>query len=131
MKKLIFALAAVSLVAVAQDDAAYQKIMKEVGRESGAIRKADPKTGPDVAASAEKLAVDFDQSKTYWTQRGGGDDAVKWSEDGKAAALELAAAAKAGDAAKAGSALGKMNGTCKTCHDAHREKTADGAYKVK
>ena len=131
MKRFVFAAAAVCVGVFAQDDASYQKLMKDLGRESGVIRKADPKTGPDVAASAEKIAVVYDQSKTFWAKRGNTEDAMKWSDEGKEAALELASAAKAGDAAKAGSAFAKMGGTCKGCHDMHRDKLPDGTYKIK
>ncbi len=131
VKKVIFALAAVCSLGFAQDDAAYEKAMKALGKETGVIRKADPKTGPEIAAGAERIAELYATSKTFWEKRGGGADAVKWSEEGHAIAMEVAAAAKAGDAAKAGSAFQKLGGTCKQCHDAHREKLADGSYKIK
>lgn len=131
MKKFVFALAAVCAVMYAQDDAAYEKAMKALGKDSGMIRKADPKTGAEVAAAAERIAGVYETSHAFWTKRGGAADAVKWSEEGKAAATELASAAKAGDAAKAGSAFQKLGGTCKQCHDVHREKLADGTYKIK
>jgi hypothetical protein len=130
LKKLVFALAAVCAVMYAQDDAAYEKAMKALGKDSGMVRKADPKTGAEIAAAAERMASAYETSHDFWTKRGGAD-AVKWSDDGKAAAVELASAAKAGDAGKAGSAFQKLGATCKQCHDAHREKLADGTYKIK
>ncbi|MBC7925955.1 MAG: cytochrome c [Bryobacteraceae bacterium] len=130
-KRILFGLTALASVVVAQDEASYQKWMKEMGKEIGILRKADPRTGPDVAASAEKIAVLNDQSRGFWVQRGGSEDAVKWSDEGKSAALELAAAARSGDVTAASSAFTKVGGTCKSCHDAHREKLADGTYKIK
>ena len=38
---------------------------------------------------------------------------------------------KAVDDAKAAAAFTRVGGTCKPCHDAHREKSADGKYHVK
>jgi len=124
------ALLGLGVVACAQDEADLQKWMKTTGGEFGALRKIESKTGPDAAASAEKIAVIYDQMKGFWEKRQV-DDAVKMSTDGKAAALELASAAKAGDGDKAAAAFKTVGGTCQGCHTAHREKAADGSYKIK
>lgn len=129
----ILVLGAFGVLASAQDDAEFQKFqqwMKTTGAESRAIQKADPKTGAEVAASAEKLANVYTEMHEYWSKRSAAD-AVKLSEEGKTAATELAAAAKAGDAEKAAAAYKAFGGTCRGCHDAHREKLADGSYKIK
>src|SRR5689334_22726654 len=99
MRKVLITLGALlglGLVSFAQDEADLQKWMKSTGGEFSALRKIESKTGPDAAASAEKIAVVYDQMKEFWEKRHV-DDAVKMSTDGKAAALELASAAKAGD----------------------------------
>ena len=44
---------------------------------------------------------------------------------------KLRSAMEKGDAAAAKSALIQMATNCKGCHDAHREKLADGTYKIK
>ena len=44
---------------------------------------------------------------------------------------KLATAAYAGDAEKAKTALDAVNNGCKSCHDAHREKIAEGKYRIK
>jgi cytochrome c556 len=106
--------------------------MKQLGKEAGAVRKADPKTGAELAAAGERIAGIYEAQKSFWAKRGNGfEDAAKWADEGHAIAMEFASAAKAGDAAKAGSAFQKLGGTCKQCHDAHREKLADGTYKIK
>jgi len=116
----------------AQDEAALTAGMKGLGKETGMIRKADPKTGDEVAAAAERIAAHYDASKAFFARKGAAfEDAVKWSEEGKSIAVAGGAAAKAGDAAAAGSAFQKLSGTCKSCHEAHREKLADGSYKIK
>ena len=66
----------------------------------------------------------------FWRQRNAAD-AVKLSEQGKAAALELATAASAGDEARASAALQTLGGTCKSCHAAHRETVAPQKYRIK
>jgi len=134
MKKLVMMMAALCAFgvsfAVAQTEAELEKGMKELGKLNGTVRKADPKTGLEVAAMADKMVAIYAVSKGYWEKKGVAD-AVKWSADGHAAALELGEGAKGGDAAKVGGALSKLGGTCKGCHEAHREKLADGTYKIK
>lgn len=133
MKKLavtLFSLFAFGALSFAQDEAELSKWMKAIQTETGVLRKADPKTGADVAASAEKVAVLYDQTKGFWEKRQMAD-AVKMSDEGKAAAMELASAAKASDGEKANAAFKTLGGTCRGCHDLHREKAADGSYKIK
>lgn len=133
MRKLAacaISLLALGTVAMAQDEADLAKWMKATNAEMGAIRKADPKTGPDVAASADKIAVVYDQSKGFWEKRNV-PDAVQWTEEGKEAAMTMSAAAKANDSEKVMASMKILGGTCKSCHDAHREKLADGTYKIK
>lgn len=124
-------LALVSGFAVtAQDDLKFEEWMKSVGSSNGALRKMEKKTGPEVAANAEKIAAAYDNMIGFWRQRNA-EDAVKLSEEGKVFAAELASAAHAGDEAKAAEAFKKVGGTCKPCHDAHREKVGENKYKIK
>jgi len=123
-------LLALGVGAFAQEDADFQKWMKATASEIGVLRKMENKTGADAAASAEKIAVNYDHMKAFWDKRQA-SDAAKLSEEGKSAALELVSAAKAGDNEKAGAAFRAIGGTCKGCHDVHREKMADGSYKIK
>lgn len=118
------------LVLTAQDNHEFEAWMKSVGSSTGAIRKMEKKTGPEVVAGAEKIGGVYENMIAFWRQRNA-EDAVKLSQDGKAAAVELASAASAGDDAKAASAFAKVGGTCKPCHDAHREKNAEGKYIIK
>jgi cytochrome c556 len=59
------------------------------------------------------------------------EKAVQWQRDGDAAAKELAAAAKSENADAVRSAMGKLGGSCKQCHEAHREKVSEGVYRIK
>ena len=122
------ALAAFGLFA--QDEAAYEKEMKSMDQHAGVLRKLQAKTGDEAASNAEQLVRLYASTHQFWARRNV-EDAVKWAEEGKAAATELAAAAKAGDAAKAEAAFKALGGTCRSCHTAHREKLPDGTYRIK
>jgi cytochrome c556 len=125
----LLALGACALTATAQDDS-FAAGMKSVGGASGELRKMEKKTGPGAVTAAEKIAGVYENMIGFWRQRNAAD-AVKASEAGKAAAVELASAANAGDAQKAAAAFDALGGTCKSCHEAHRERLADGKYSVK
>ncbi len=58
-------------------------------------------------------------------------DAAKWSQEGKISADELAEAARAAATEKSVAAFKTLSGTCRPCHDVHREKQTDGSYKFK
>jgi hypothetical protein len=130
MRFLLPAFCALGLCAFAQDEAALETNMKSIGEHAGLIRKLPSKASPDAAAKAEVIASLYDQMKGFWTKRNV-SDAIHWSDEGRAAALALAAAAKAGDTAKADASFAALNGTCRSCHTAHREKTPDGKYRIK
>ena len=121
---------AVPSVSQQQDESDFTYWMRQTGAASGALGKLNSKTGPEAVAHAEKLGVIYENMIGYWRQRNAAD-AVKWSEQGKAAAVALASAANSGEAEAAASALNRLNGTCRPCHDAHREKMADGKYRIK
>ncbi len=104
--------------------------MKAVKNQMDALAKMETKSGEKAMESAERLAMVYELMIPYWRARGAAD-AVKLSEEGKSAATRLASAAFAADAAKADEAFKAIGATCKSCHDAYREKTADGKYRVK
>lgn len=129
-KVALLTLMASGLVVTAQENDKIEEWMKSIGSSMGALRKMEKKTGPEVVASAEKIGAAYENMIGFWRQRNAAD-AVKLAEDGKAAAVELASAAKGEDDAKAAEAFTRVGGTCKPCHDAHREKSADGKYHIK
>ena len=95
----VLTLLASGLVLTAQDNHEFETWMKSVGSSTGAIRKMEKKTGPEVVAGAEKISGVYENMIAYWRQRNA-DDAVKLSQDGKAAAVELASAANDARASK-------------------------------
>lgn len=133
MKKATFALSAIlaaGFVLSAQESDNIEAWMHDVDTAAKVMRKLEKKTGPEVVAHAEKVGSAYEKMIGFWRQRNA-EDAVKLSETGKAAAVELASAAKADDAEKANAAWTKIGGTCRGCHEAHREKTPEGKYQVK
>ena len=104
--------------------------MKDADKASSALRKLDIKTGGNAVESAEDLGGIYEEMIGFWRQREA-SRAVKWSAEGKAAAVELASAANAGDAERAEAAWKRLGTTCKSCHDMFREKLPDGRYKIK
>jgi cytochrome c556 len=133
MKSFRFAAAALlgcALIAPAQDEAEFQKWMKDTGAFNDMLRKSPSKTGAEIEAGATKVSGIYVHMKGFWEKRNVAD-AVKWSEEGKAAADALASAAKAGDEQAATAAMKLLGGGCRSCHDAHREKLPDGTYKIK
>ena len=118
------------LAAVAQDNPEFTGWMKSTKAAMDALSKNEKKTGPEATASAEKLASVYEHMIAFWRQKEAAD-AVKVSEEGKAAAAMLMSAANANDSEKAMAALKTIGGTCKPCHEAHREKSEDGKYRIK
>ena len=117
-----------ALTLVAQSEADYSGWMKDVAATKGKITKGIA-AKQDVAADAEHLAGVFKQVGAFWSSRNA-SDAVTLSKTAETAATDLAAAAKAGDDAKVQTSLQAINGTCSTCHMAHREGTP-GNFKIK
>ncbi len=115
----------------AQDEDAYKSLMKATPPAVGGVRKnLEAKSMDAVVEDAKKLEHIFGESAEFWTKKGGAD-AVGWSKDAQAAASKVASAAAAGDAEGAAAAFKGVTGSCKGCHEAHREKLADGSYKIK
>lgn len=115
----------------ADNHEAFEAAMKKAGKTMGPLKKAlDTGAMADAKTGATALVEIYDVTEKFWKERKA-DDAIAMSATGKAAAADLLAAVNGsnGDAAKA--AFGKLAGTCKGCHDAHREKLADGTYKIK
>jgi hypothetical protein len=120
----------ISLVLSAQQNPDLASWMKDAGEASTALRKLDKKTGEKAVESAEDLGGIYEEMIGFWRQREA-SRAVKWSMEGKAAAVELASAANAGDAGRAEAAWKTIGATCKSCHDMFREELPGGRYRIK
>ncbi|MBI5084417.1 MAG: cytochrome c [Acidobacteria bacterium] len=111
---------------VASEDPSPQHVqwMKETGALNGKIRK-----GEDVEASAKRLAALYKDVAVFWSPRS--ETGKKTTADIQSGADALAKAAAAGDAAGVAAASRTIGGSCRTCHDTHREKISETEYKIK
>ncbi len=128
--KILIPLLLLTGVAVAEEYPDFVAWMKSIGASSENLRKMDKAVGPQATGDAERIAGNFEQMSGFFRSRYSSDGA-KFAEAGKAAAVEMASAASAGNAEASAAAFKKLAGTCRPCHDARREKTADGKYRVK
>jgi len=109
----------------------YVKNMKDTNAASSSLRKnVEAKDYEAVAKDAATLKTLFGNTEAFWTERKA-DDAVKVAKEGAKAAGELETAAKAKNEEGVAAAAKTVSGTCKTCHDAHRERLPDGSSEIK
>ncbi len=121
-------IAAMALTLYAQRD--IMPVMKEVGPTSGAMQKnVAAADWAAVATAAPKLQGLFKEAGEFMKAQKQADG-VTWANDAATITADIAAKAKAGNAADAGAAAGKLKATCKACHDVHREGTP-GNFKFK
>jgi len=122
-------LSCASLV-VAQEFSDFTAWMKSSETSMKALNKLPAKSGKDAVREAERLGAVYENMIGFWRQRNAAD-AVKWSEQGKGAAAQLASAAHAENATEAATAFKTLAGTCRACHEAHRIKLPDGRFAFK
>jgi len=117
-------------MAISSDDD-YSKAMKEVGTQSMTLRKSLASSSEaDAAASAARLETIFKDVQAYWDNKKV-DDASTAAKNAVAASQAVSKAVAAHDMAAANAAAQTLNGTCMTCHTAHRERQPDGTFKMK
>jgi cytochrome c556 len=110
---------------------AYVKNMKDTNAAAQSLRKnVEAKDFEAIAKDAATLKTLFSNTEEFWTKRNA-DDAVSAAKAGAKAATDLEAAAKAKNEAAVTDAAKTLQGTCKTCHDAHRERLPDGTSEIK
>jgi cytochrome c556 len=110
---------------------AYVKNMKETNAAAQQLRKSvETKDYEAVAKQAATLKTLFENTQSFWETRKM-DDAVGFAKEGAKAAADLESAAKAKNDEGVASANKTLQATCKTCHDAHRERLPDGTSEIK
>ncbi len=131
---LALAAAAAFGVAIAASEKApdsYVKNMKDTNAAAQSLRKnVEAKNYDAIAKDADTLKGLFGNTEEFWTKRNT-DDAVAAAKAGVKAATDLEEAAKAKNEAAVADAAKAVSGTCKTCHDAHRERLPDGTSEIK
>ena len=130
MKKVMLVLVAMLAISVsgkAQADAEFVGWMKGIAAANGSLRKnVEAKAGAEAAAEATKIADLLGKVKAHFEAKK--SHAAMMAGESQAAFAKVAEAAKAGDATEA---LKTAGATCGGCHNAHREKAADGSYTIK
>ena len=130
MKPSLIALFVLFGLTVAGQDDEFERGMKAVKGTMDFLAKAEKKSGREITSAGERLGYVYENMIPYWRARDAAD-AVKLSEAGKAAATLLASASFGKDEAKVDAAIKEIGATCKGCHDAHRERTPEGKFKIK
>jgi hypothetical protein len=109
----------------------YVKNMKDTNAAAQSLRKSvEAKDYEAVSKDAATLKTLFGSTEEFWTKRNA-EDAVAAAKAGVKAATDLETAAKAKNEAGVADAAKTLQGTCKTCHDAHRERLPDGTSEIK
>jgi cytochrome c556 len=130
---VVAALMAPAVKAADVTEADYQKAMKDTLAGMQAVGKTLREGGADLApAAAGAKAIDAALASidSFWAARKDAE-AVKMNGAARAAAMAVAKAAESKDAAATGEAVKALQGTCKACHDVHREQLPDKTYKIK
>jgi cytochrome c556 len=127
------AVAVLGLTIVASEKApeSYVKNMKDTNVAAVELRKSVEVKNYDAAAKhAATLETLFANTLTFWESRKT-DDAVGFAKAGIKAATDLEAAAKAKNEEAVAASAKELTATCKSCHDAHRERLPDGSSEIK
>jgi hypothetical protein len=118
-------------LAVWAQDADYQGWMKANNANVASLRmNLQAKSGDAAAADAKKLQDTFAQVHAYW-QKKNVSDAMQFAMDAENGFKDVGQLAAAGKFDEASAALMKTQANCAGCHMAHRERAADGSFKMK
>jgi hypothetical protein len=124
-------LVALALTLIAQAPTDLSPIMKDVAATNTKLNM-DLMAGSaaDVAADAQKLQEDFTKAQGFFKAMKA-QDAVDMAKANADAAGEIVKAAKANKLDDAKAPAKTIKGSCKACHDVHREQLPDKTYKFK
>ena len=114
-------------------EADYQKAMKDTLAGMQAIGKTIREANGDLSgavAGAKAIDAALASIDSFWVARKA-QDAVDFNAASRKAAMALAKAAEAKDTAATVEAQKTLQGSCKACHDVHREQLPDKTYKIK
>ena len=117
------------LMAATPDEAALRSAMKQIGPTCSGLGKKIAAKDATSTADAKQLQQWFGDVQKFWKAKGA-EDGVTHSKTARAEFKAISKLAGGGKWDEAGASFKKATATCKGCHDAHREKGADG-WKVK
>jgi cytochrome c556 len=112
------------------DDAKYRELMKQIGPATGALNKKIAAKDGTAAEDAKKLHALFGDVQSFWKARNAAD-ATTFAGDAAAGFGSVGELAMSGKWDDAAASLKKTTANCGGCHTAHREKAADGSWKIK
>ena len=108
----------------------YGPLMTEIRFTVGdVVQHVDSRYWPELDEDLGNLVPMFEQVEAFWKARGT-DDAVGFAGEALAALNTLAEAGVAMNVGAARAAITTLRATCGSCHEVHREETADG-YRIK
>jgi len=106
----------------AEEDQAYEQLMKDVGATFGSLGKnVQAKKSDEAAADGKKLTGLFKEVETFWAKSKTAD-AIAFAQAAQKSSSEAAESAKANNFEQASTAVGSIGRNCKGCHDAHKPK---------
>jgi cytochrome c556 len=130
---LLAALITPAVKAADVTEADYQKAMKDVQAGLQAIGRTLRENSGELsgaAAGAKSIDAALASIESFWAARKD-QEAIKMNAAARDAAKAVAKAAESKDAAATEEARKALGGTCKACHDVHREQLPDKTYKIK
>lgn len=120
-----------SMMKAALSDEDYVKTMKQIAPAFQSLQKNNTAMNyADAATDAQKLEASFKEVQAYWEAKKI-EDAIGFAKKAVAAAQDASREAAAMSASGLADAQKALGGTCQGCHTAHREKLADGSYRIK
>lgn len=120
-----------TIIANEKPPESYVKNMKDTNAAVRSLKdNVDAKNWAGAATDAAKLKTLLAETQSFWEKRNA-SDAVTAAKDAAAAAGDLETAAKAKNESGVVAAQKALNGSCKSCHDAHRERLPDGSSEIK
>ena len=121
------------LTVLAQEKApdSDEQLMKDINTAGQNLKKnIEAKNAAASVADAAAMKAAFAEVETFWTRKKV-EGAIASAKVARRAAADAEAAARNSDLAGLAAAYKTVGGTCKTCHDAHRIKQADGTSLLK
>ena len=108
-----------------------EKLMQKIGPTYQSVRKnLQGGSVAEAGKEAQQLGELFGNVEKFWAQHNK-EDAVKWAQQARTYASEVAGNAVGGDPAKATALAENMGGVCKQCHGTYRESDGQGGYRIK
>lgn len=110
----------------------HEGYMKSLSSTNGALAaKVKSNDMAGAAKDAQQLAAIFGNVERFWSQNSKADG-VKWAQQGRQTATELAGALSKGDAEQVTALRKQMSSSCSSCHMTYREGSPQtGGYTIK